>query len=280
MKSGAPEQPAPAAIHDVMNRVIDSVKEAEHQQYLYERIERVESRKQAGDANPLSVKAFRVVPAGTGTTKIPLGPDGKPADPQAYRVELEKLLKSLAWAAESGPQQREAYQKVQKKMKDRDDAIEATRNAFIFTYLAQEPRGDRMVTKYRMDPNPAFKPTNRTTSIYPKVKGRIWIDDVSHQLARAEVEVTEDISLGLFVAKVYKGSRFFQDRYEIAPGIWLPSFFQFDFDGRKFFSNFSIHEKTFYSGYKRIGTPAEAIPEIRSELSRMDTMKANPEAQR
>src|SRR6267154_2981883 len=131
---------------DVMNRVIDGVKEAEREENLYERIERVETRKQAGDSRPVSVKAYRVVPAGTGTAKIPLGPDGKPTDQEAYRTELEKLLKSLTWAAETGQPQREAYLKVQKKLKERDEAIDATRNAFLFTFLDDEPRGDRRLS--------------------------------------------------------------------------------------------------------------------------------------
>jgi hypothetical protein len=217
-----------------------------------------------------------VIPAGTGIAKITLGPDGKPLDAEAYRAELDKLLKSLAWAVETGQPQREAYQKVQKKQKDRDDLIEATRNAFLFSYLGQETRGDRTLSKYKMMPNPAFKPSNRATSIFTRIKGSLWVDDAAQQLAHVEGEVTDDISLGLFLAKVYKGSRFSQDRYEMAPGLWLPSFSQYDFDGRKFFSSFSVHERTFYSEYKRIGSPAEAIPQIRSELSRLNSPKSKP----
>ena len=98
--------------------------------------------------------------------------------------------------------------------------------------------------------------------------------EVAVPMARVEGEVTEDISLGIFLAKVYKGSRFMQDRYETAPGLWLPSFTQYDFDGRKFFSGFSVHEKTFYSAYKRIGPPAEAIPHIQAELAQLDAAKS------
>jgi hypothetical protein len=257
-----------------MSHVIDGLKEAEHAQYLYERIERVETRKQAGDADPQSVRISRVIPAGTGMAKIPLGLDGKPADADAYRAELDKLLKSLTWAVATGQTQREAYQKIQKKQKDRDELIDATRNAFLLTYVGQQTRGDRTLSKYRMAPNPAFKPTNRATSIYMKVKGYLWVDDAAQQLAQVEGEVTDDISLGVFLAKIYRGSRFMQDRYEMTSGIWLPSFTQYDFDGRKFFSNISVHEKTFYSGYKRIGPPAEAIPQIQSELAHLDEMKA------
>ena len=272
-EAGVPSAPP---TREIMSHVIDGLKEAERAQYIYERIERVESRKQAGDLNPQLVRISRVIPAGTGIAKIPLGLDGKPGDADAYRAELDKLLKSLAWAVENGQTQREAYQKIQKKQKDRDELIDATRNAFLLKYIGQESRGDRMLLKYRMEPNPAFKPTNRATSVYTKVKGFLWVDDAAQQLAQVEGEVTDDISLGVFLAKIYKGSRFMQDRYEMAPGIWMPSFAQYDFDGRKLFSNISVHEKTFYSAYKRIGSPAEAIPQIQSELARLDEMKAKP----
>ena len=264
----------PDSSNDVMRKAISGAKQAERALYLYERIERVESRKEAGDPLPQSVKVSRVVPAGTGVAKIPLGPDGKPPDADTYRNELNRLLNSLTWAAASGQPQREAYQKVQKKQKDRDDLIEATHGAFIFTYAAQESRDGRLLAKYRMMPNPKFKSANRATSIFAKVKGFVWVDETAHELARVEGEVTDDISLGGFLAKVYKGSRFMQDRYELAPGLWLPSFTQYDFDGRKFFSSFSVHEKTFYSAYKKIGPPAEAIPQIQSEIAQLDAAKS------
>lgn len=265
---------APDANGDVMRQVITGAKEAERALYLYERIEKVESRKDAGDAAPQSVRVSRVVPAGTGIARITLGPDGKPPNAEAYRDDLNKLLNSLTWAAATGQPQREAYQKVQRKQKDRDELIDATNNAFIFRFVDQEQRGDRMLAKYRMEPNPKFKSTNRATSIFAKVKGFVWIDESAHELARVEGEVTDDISFGGFLAKVYKGSRFMQDRYEMAPGLWMPSFTQYDFDGRKFFSSFSVHEKTFYSAYKRIGPPAEAIPRIQSEIAQLDAAKS------
>ena len=276
LKAGPTESAPPALPHDTMNHVIDGLKDAEHAQYVYERVERVEYRRLAGDADPQSVKVARVVPAGTGIAKIGLGPDGKPTDADAYRAELDRLLKTLIWAIESGQPQREAYQKIQKKQKERDDLIDATRKAFIFTLVGHESRGDRLLSKYRMEPNPSFKPTNRATSIFAKVRGFLWVDDESQQLARVQGEVTEDISLGIFLAKIYKGSHFLQDRYEMAPGLWLPTFSQYDFDGRKFFSSFGVHEKTFYSEYKRVGPPAEAIPQIQSELARLSDAKVKP----
>ena len=60
-----------------------------------------------------------------------------------------------------------------------------------------------------------------------------------------------------------------QERYEIAPGLWLPTYEQYDFDGRKFLLSFSIHERTFYSEYRKVGPPAEAVKLIRAELDKL-----------
>src|SRR5712664_3662999 len=219
--SASPAQDAPPAApeqnqeHDqraLLEQVIANQKKDDAEQFIYERLEHLEIQKSAG--NQPEVKTTRAVPAGTGIDRIPVGPDGKPVDPAAYRAELEKLERALSWAAEDGRAQREAYAKIAKKQKERSDLIDATRLAFLYTFVDREPRGDRMLSKYRMVPNPAYKATSRATSIFSKVRGYVWIDDDAEQLARAEIEVTEDISIGGFLARVYKGSHLMQERYE------------------------------------------------------------------
>jgi hypothetical protein len=259
----------------MLDRVIANQKKNDEGQAIYERIERLEIRK--GPAGtPQEIKTSRTVPAGTGVAHIPVGPDGKPADANLYHAELEKLERSLTWASDEGRAQRDAYDKIAKKQKDRSELIEATRSAFLYTLVDREPRGNRILSKYRMEPNPAYKPTSRATSIFAKVRGYAWIDEAASQLARVEVEVTDDISIGGFLAKVYKGSHFMQERYEMAPALWLPSYSQYDFDGRRLFVSFSIHERTLYTQYRRIGAPKEALATIRAELGKPGVANADP----
>ena len=255
--------------HALFDRVIENQKKNDAAMDIYERVERVESQKVSGENRVTETKISREVPSGIGAGRIPVGADGKPADPAAYRAELEKLEKSLVWASDTGRVQHEAYERIAKKKKDRNDLIGAAKTAFIFTYVSSELRDARTLLKFRMDPNPAFKPTSRTTAIYTRVRGVVWIDEASSELARIEGEVMEDLSLGIFLAKVYKGSHFMQERYEMAPGYWLPTFSQYDFDGRKFLASFSVHERTFYSNYRMVGPPKEALPLIRAELQRV-----------
>src|SRR6266581_4286048 len=224
-----PEKP------EFFNRVIAHQKKGEAALDLYERIEPVETRKNPSDPAPPAIKILRVVPSGTGMFRIPVGDDGKPKDSAAYRADLESLARTLALLVSDAGSQRDALEKYAKKKKDRSELIDATHNAFLFTFAAYEPRDDRMLSKYKMEPNPAFKPTSRFSAIFPKVRGFVWVDEASGELARVEGNVTEDISVGLFLGKIYKGSHFMQERYEFLPGLWLTSFSQYDFDGRKLF---------------------------------------------
>jgi len=259
----------------MLDHVIANQKKNDEGESVYEHIEKKEIRKGTA-ATPPEIRVTRNIPAGTGTDKIAMGPDGKPTDVNAYRAELEKLVRTLVWAAEDGRAQRDAYEKVEKRRKDKGELIDATRNAFTYTFMAREPRGDRMLVKFKMEPNPTYKPTSRATSIFAKVRGVAWIDEEAQQLAKVEVEVTDDISIGGFLAKVYKGSHFMQERWELAPGLWFPTYAQYDFDGRRLFINFSIHERTFYTQYKHIGPPKEALAEIRAELSKPALTTGDP----
>jgi hypothetical protein len=262
---------------DFFNRVIANQKKGDDVLDLYERIERVETRKNPSDPAPSAIKIMRVIPSGTGMFRIPVGADGKPRDSAAYRADLEKLEKALALLVNDSRSQRDGLEKYAKRKKDRNDLIDATHNAFLFTLVANEPRGDRTLSKYKMEPNPAFKPTSRFTSIFLKVRGFVWVDEASGELARIEGEVNEDISVGLFLGKIYKGSHFMQERYEFQPGLWLASFSQYDFDGRKLFSGFSVHERTFYANYRYIGPPKEALAAVRQELGHAELDKPRPD---
>jgi hypothetical protein len=275
----APAPPPPQTDAEktaLLDLVLANQKKSDEAMNLYERLERVEMRKTNVDSPAGDVKISRVVPAGTGVDHIPIGPDGKPTDPDAYHTELLKLEHALSWAADDGHAQHDAYDKIAKKQKERDELIDATRTAFLYTFLSTETRAGRVLYKYSMEPNPAYKATSRATSIFARVRGFVWIDPQAAQLARVEGEVTEDITVGLFLAKVFKGSHFMQERYEMLPGLWMPSFSQYDFDGRKLFSTISIHERTFYSQYHRIGPPKEALAMIRAELSKPSGGIADP----
>src|ERR1700737_5288596 len=88
--------------HALFDRVVENQKKSDAAMDVYERLERVEMHKLNGESQSTEVKVSRVIPAGTGAAHLPVGTDGKVSDQNAYRAELEKLEKSLIWAAETG----------------------------------------------------------------------------------------------------------------------------------------------------------------------------------
>src|ERR1700719_1066054 len=98
----AADKPNDRALFD---RVVENQKKSDAAMDLYERLERVEIHKVIGETQSTEVKVSRVVPAGTGAAHLPVGPDGTVTDQTAYRAELEKLEKSLVWAADTGRNQ-------------------------------------------------------------------------------------------------------------------------------------------------------------------------------
>ena len=70
------------------------------------------------------------------------------------------------------------------------------------------------------------------------------------------------------VHMIYYG-HFVMEQSEVAPGVWLPTLYTHDVDGRKFLSNFSIHERTDVTHYRHVGPPSQSIEVIRSELNNL-----------
>jgi hypothetical protein len=276
--SGAGALPAIAQEHspdgslkpasDFFTRVITNQKNGETLLDQYARTQRIEKRRTASDPNPVTT-CWRLFPTGPGIDKIPLTPEGQPLKSEIYRNELEKLERYLAWIVQDGETQKESYSRAQRKRKERFDLMDTTHQAFLFTLQGKEMRGGHTLLRYEMVPNPEYRPTSHNTIIFKRVRGTIWVDEQSGQLAKIDGSVTDDFTVAMFLAKVYRGSHFMQERYEVAPGVWEPTFEQYDFDGRKFMVPFSIHERAFYSDYKRVGPPKEALEFIRAELSKL-----------
>jgi hypothetical protein len=87
-------------------------------------------------------------------------------------------------------------------------------------------------------------------------------------MVRGEAHIMRDISFGGgILGKVYRGGVFSMEQAEVAPGIWEPTRYQYDFGGRKFVFSFDEHEIVEASHYRRVGSPREALAVVQNELA-------------
>jgi hypothetical protein len=235
----------------------------------FERVEHQVDRTSGPTPKVLEDKWYRIVPTGTGNLKILLREGGRDVDPAAYRQQL------LAWRdvlelmlKQDDPRTKAAYAKAQKKKQDRAELVAATHEAYILKWLGQENLYGHLCDVLDLTPNPDFHPKSIYQDAMTRVTAKIWIDHASLQMMRGEAHVTKDISIGAgILGKLYRGGVFYLDQAEVAPGIWLPSRYQFDFSGRKFLFSFEEHQYIEANQYRYDGPPKQALVVAQNDLA-------------
>jgi len=151
---------------------------------------------------PPAIKILRVVPSGNGHVPDSRRRRWQAKDSAAYRADLESLARALAQLVNDAGSQRDALEKYAKKKKDRNDLIDATHNAFLFTFAGLRTARRPHAFQIQNGAKPGLQnPPHGFSAIFPKVRGFVWVDEASGELARVEGNVMEDISVGLFLEK-------------------------------------------------------------------------------
>jgi hypothetical protein len=264
-----PQAPSDAEIQLRAQQLIDNQHHNDEVLEQYERVERHVDRTGGDAPRVLEDKTYRVVPTGTGTMKLLLKDGTSPADLAEYHRQLiawrdllEVMLKP------DDPRTKTAYEKWQKKKQDRKELVDATRYAFVTKWIGQESRNGRVCDVFQVDPNPNFHPRSIVQDVLTRVTAKIWVDHATDQLSRGEAHVIRDMSFGGgILGKLYRGGVFSLDQAEVAPGIWLPTRYQYDFTARKFLFPFEQHQYVEISQYHRDGSPKQALALVQNELA-------------
>jgi hypothetical protein len=242
----------------------------------FERTEHVTGRKgeNAGVATDLTE---RIVPSAAGNIKLKVAENGVPVSAELYRTEVEFAVNALDLATHPSDHYTEDQAKFDRRRRDHNELVDDAPKAFRVTWAGRESRTDgnethaaRTYMKFLLDPDPDFKPTSRFSATFQHVHATLWVDEAQAQFARLEAEIATDITFGGGLAgKVYHGGRVMMVQEEVAPGIWLPTLYDYDLDGRKFLFAFGVHERTEITRYRRIGPPPQAVEIMRNELSNL-----------
>jgi hypothetical protein len=245
---------------------------------LYERVERHIDR--TGGANPRTNhdRTYRVVPTGGGTMKILLWDDGKRVDPAKYRRQLrdwEDVLEMMT--RPNDPKGNTAREKYERRQRERAKFVDAIKEAFIPKWVRRETYNGRLCDLVELTPNPKFHPQSMFQGALSHVTATIWVDHAADQLVRGEARIASDVSFGGgILGKLYRGGTVSMEQEELAPGVWLPTRYQYDFSGRKFLFPFEEHRLIEVRRYRRVGPPKEALALVREELANGTPFLADP----
>jgi hypothetical protein len=276
--AGSAQAPSDEEIHARTKTLLAHQHADDEALELYERVERHIDR--TGGATPRAIddKTYRIVPTGVGSQKILLHEEGKPADPAGYARQMNVLEQELETMANpDDARAKAAYAKFQKRMRERAGFVDAASLAYTVKWVGRESRNGRDCDVFALNPDPSFQPRSMFQEVFMHTTAKLWVDRAANQIVHAEATVISDVGFGGGVlGKLYRGSVVGLDQGEVAPGIWLPLRYQYDYAGRKFLFSFDQHQVIEVSRYRRIGPPKEALQEVHNELSSGKTFSEDP----
>jgi hypothetical protein len=271
--------PAPTAeqLQSLIARAIENQHRNDRALEEFERVERVVAHKADDKSTLLTDRTDRVLPSGTGTMKLPLAENGQPVSPEIYRRWLRIAATALDIAIHPNERYNQDMLKFVKRRRERSELVDSAYKAFRMKWAGRETRPDpnapqstRTLAKILLDPDPGYIPISRFAAAFQHAHATLWLDEAQAQFARIEGDITSDVSFGGGIAgKIYRGGHFVLEQSEVAPGVWLPTLYTYDVDGRKFLFGFSVHERTEITRYRHIGPPSQSIEIIRAELNNL-----------
>jgi len=268
-ETGEEVPPTEAEINARAQRLVANQHRDDEALTEYERIEHHIDL--TGGPNPRTIedKTYRIVPTGSGTLRILLKDNGNQVDGAEYRRELQAWQDVLELMLRtSDPRTKTAYEKWDRRNQQRAELVDSMVDTFTARWLSRETLDGHSCDVFELAPNPNFHPHTMLQEALTRITAKIWVDREADQMVRGEAHIMRDISFGGgILGKVYRGGVFSMEQSEVAPGVWEPTRYQYDFGGRKFVFSFDDHQVVEASHYRRVGPPKEALAVVQNELA-------------
>jgi hypothetical protein len=94
--------------------------------------------------------------------------------------------------------------------------------AFDFQVIGEDVVNGRPAYVLQAIPRPGYQPHGKFGRIFSKVEGRLWVDKQDLGWVKIQGQVIQPFSLGVFLARLQRGSHIAMEQTRLADGIWMP----------------------------------------------------------
>jgi hypothetical protein len=94
--------------------------------------------------------------------------------------------------------------------------------AFDFQLVGEEIAGGKPAYVVHAAPHPGYQAHGKYGKMLSKVDGKLWVDKQDFGWIKVEGQVTQSFSMGLFVARVQRGSHLILEQTCVGDGVWVP----------------------------------------------------------
>lgn len=189
----------------------------------------------------------------------PLEKDGKPISAAQQRKEQAKLDRAASEASRATDAQRtkQLQQAEAERAKDRADFKDIP-DAFDFKLLGEEPVDGRPAYKIQATPRPAYR--GKLHAILNTIEGTLWIDKQDYIWVKFEADVLNPFYLGLFLARVDKGTHISYEMQHVNDDLWVPKQVTLTASARfALVKKVNVSQKVTFSDYRRFQTDSRII---------------------
>jgi hypothetical protein len=94
--------------------------------------------------------------------------------------------------------------------------------AFDFRLIGDEIVAGRPTYALEATPHPGYHATGKYGKLFSRVQGKLWVDKQDFGWVKVDGEVTQSFSMGLFVARVQRGSHIILEQTCLGDAVWVP----------------------------------------------------------
>jgi len=142
--------------------------------------------------------------------------NGRPLPPAEERKQKEELARLMRQT----PEQR--AEKVRLEEEENTSLVGEVPKAFDFELAGEDVVNGRPAWVLQAMPHPGYQAQGRYGKMFSKVAGKLWVDKEDFGWIKVDGNVTQSFSMGLFFARVLRGSHITMEQTRVAEGIWMP----------------------------------------------------------
>jgi hypothetical protein len=190
-----------------------------------------------------------------------VGKDDHPLSPEEERVERKKLADSIAQRRKETPAERARRIADWEKKRQRErEPLDELPDAFNFQMAGEGQIDGRDAWIIDATPRSGYRGRSAMAKLFPKFRGKLWIDKTDYQWVKTEAEATDNISWGLFIARLSKGARLDIQMTRVNDEVWLPKRIEAKASARlALVKKYRIESDTSFSNYRKFQVESKVV---------------------
>jgi hypothetical protein len=140
-----------------------------------------------------------------------------------------------------------------RKEEENRSFLDQALHAFDFHLVGEEAVDGRPAYVLHATPHSGYHAQGKYGKMFSKVEGRLWVDKEDFGWIKVDGQVTQAFSMGLFVARVQRGSHIILEQTCVGRDVWVPNRIEVRASARiLFLKSLDIDRILAYSDYDRV----------------------------